>query len=55
MSLPPCPVCGSAVQFLGNESGTGKSWFSCQACPSTKQLFSLKLVEHPRFGFEGRD
>ena len=51
-----CPACGSDVlQFLGNERETGKSWFACRACPPTRQVFSLKLKEPPRFEFEGRD
>jgi len=50
-----CPVCGSMAVFLGNESGTGKSWFACRACPLTGQVFSLILPELPRFGFQGRD
>lgn len=50
-----CPVCGSDVlQFLGNESSTGKSWYKCLAHPPTQQVFSLKLPEPPRFGFEAR-
>jgi len=50
-----CPVCGSDVlQFLGNESRTGKSWYKCVAHPPTQQVFSLKLPEPPRFGFEAR-
>ncbi len=53
MSLPACPVCGSMATFLGNESGTRKSWFACRACPPTKQVFSLILPEQPRFGYEG--
>jgi len=48
-----CPVCGSDVlQFLGNESRTGKSWYKCLA---TLHVFSLYLPELPRFGFQGRN
>jgi hypothetical protein len=50
-----CPVCGGEATFLGNESGTGKSWFACRACPLTRQVFSLRLPELLRFGFQGRD
>ena len=45
----PCPSCGAATQFLGNESETGKSWFRCL---TSGRVFSMKLREMPRFGFE---
>jgi hypothetical protein len=48
-----CPACGGVAVFLGNEAGTDKSWFACRACPITQQVFSLKLTEQPRFGYEG--
>ena len=48
-----CPACGSVVEFLGNGPETGKSWFACRSCPLTQQVFSLKLKEQPRFGYEG--
>jgi hypothetical protein len=49
-----CPACGAPCEFLGNESGTGKSWFACRAC-MPNQIFSQKLTEQPRFGFQGKD
>jgi hypothetical protein len=52
MSLPTCPACDGATEFLGNESETGKSWFRCIA---SQRVFSLRLEEQPRFGFQGRD
>jgi hypothetical protein len=50
MSLPTCPACDGATVFLGNESGTGKSWFACRAC-MPNQVFSRRLAEQPRFDF----
>ena len=47
-----CPSCGGETAFLGNESETGKSWFRCQ---TSGRVFSLKLLEMPRFGFEARE
>jgi hypothetical protein len=47
----PCPTCGAPGEFLGNESGTGKSWFACRA-HIPHQVFSRKFIEPPRFGFE---
>ena len=44
-----CPSCGGKTEFLGNESETGKSWFKCVL---TGRVFSMKLLELPRFGFE---
>jgi hypothetical protein len=52
MSLPTCPACDGATEFLGNESETGKSWFRYIA---SQRVFSLRLEEQPRFGFQGRD
>jgi hypothetical protein len=54
MSLPPCPVCSSPCEFLGNEAGTGKSWYACRV-HVPNHVFSRKLIEPPRFGFQGRD
>ena len=44
----PCPACGSPCEFLGNESSTGKSWFRCI---TSQRIFSMKLIEQPRFDF----
>jgi hypothetical protein len=48
MSLPTCPACDGATEFLGNESSTGKSWFRCII---SQRVFSLRLPELPRFDF----
>jgi transposase-like protein len=52
MTYPSCPSCGSATEFLGNESETGKSWFKCKA---SQRVFSLKLEIEPRFMSEVPD
>ena len=52
MSFPRCPSCGSILEFLGNESETGKSWFKCL---TSGHVFPMKLLEKPRFGFEGKE
>jgi hypothetical protein len=54
MTIANCPVCGSLAEFIGNESETGKSWFACRV-HMPHQIFSQKLAEPPRFGFQGRD
>ena len=55
MSFPPCPSCGGAVEFLGNDTETKRSFFKCPAHPPQGRVYSLKLPVLPRFGFEGKE
>jgi hypothetical protein len=50
-----CPWCrGQDVAFLGNESETDRSWFKCLVCPHDRRVFSLKLIDKPRYTYQAK-